>query len=1489
MIAEATPVIDRLIPQRIKTNFVRRPSLESQSNRTTGTSNQARPGKSEGHGFLGHLIEINGSIDDPKEKANIIQNCEWICRNAERVLDHADANMDAGRVLWSGAKQENKIEVSKMLHFLSGATDKEFYSNNVLLYQLANAIKLSVQKGTKVSFYFDIDGCISGKARRPYATREAQPLEQIHELYTIIKLLSGLGIKVTTNTNRAPLTTAILVTPKALKPFTNTNNPHNSPMVEVTGLDPQIACKMSKSLGVGALSTGFRDLPGENTFIHPKLRLMYDIFNEFGEDFWDDFVKDAAVEYECTTVEPKGLNSLLMLQDSCSAPSYKSFLKIAAIKDHYVTREKNKSNQQIKKEYEDYGNELLKHIEDREPMVELLTEIEELLKEKEKNIINGNTNKLDEKREELDSIVLKSRFSEKPSLSWGEDLESVKKDLENIKNTIASYVSLPGENESDKEYINYTDSFGKKHEVLNPYNLLLHNPQMFDRKIRRAAHTNVCFHYDNPRNVKREELVDRQASRLAAAENKTGKSGKKIRHLIQEANLRMISNPRLSKAEKADFNKFIADGKSILGINSGNSKVDVEHAKGYLNWRLEKFIVLRNSREEIEKLEVDGIKIFNCDNKGVAFNKEFLDQFNAKSLEDYMGELRTSFFKAGGLATELIHYADDVYTKDFIDNVDAHGSSKLEEARICPDYLFNVNYKRKYNGKDEKQNDLLSVAVIEDKRDRNQDYVEVLPNLVKADIVPGCSSTYDNNEISFTFGDSTSDISAHIQALLSFTFIDGEIHGGVASQIYNLILEEDYKNASISKLLQLTKDAKENRFDKFSEFCSKTGLFGLEKVEDAFGNLIGYKKTTGIKGQAIRGIDEQDVSIVEENTYVNDGEVFSTEQIQKDFIEVFARHRIVTNEAPDANIRRLFEGLCHVYGLNVAEQEFKQSELDKALAYSKKSESDLTDEEKKLVEKYKPVIAELERGRYMPYDTPDSRKYVEYIDDSTGEKYYRFKDTKLLTTKDGSKVYQGNEKDLRKRAIIDEVIDGEYGVLVYEDSFNVRGRRLEVFDDLDFLNEKCLYEDSALPPPSPPSGFFSNKLLIKLLGGGEKGIDNLKYLISKMPKMFSGILEWSGGLMVLGGVTRIVSNLFGSSEESLLYRGGYWVSNIARATSACGGALRGLVHPQKYYDITMGEVVNAFSAIFLPNGLKHFGFAWSNTAIFTGRGRQSIQRQLSTNLKPAKNGVIVNDPEEKDKDPKALQTELTKFSSEEIVLRISNAAAKAGVPQILGDWVGTVASAVLTPIRHIKDVIKDPSLLTVKQWISEKSGTPFRNFKSVGHVLTSVGVLSGLFATVGGLFGRMEKLGEVTESGFNSIGRWALSAATAIPALGIIANGFEIAANAEGIPKTTRGLDGKTIVYDPKRAGLSQVAAGLIYAVVPWFDLSKPLASSAFDIGTGAFFGFPKLKIGVAAEDEYTALKEAENSLFKGPYFERVEEKILPATRADAAAGRRVA
>ncbi len=237
-------------------------------------------------------------------------------------------------------------------------------------------------------------------------------------------------------------------------------------------------------------------------------------------------------------------------------------------------------------------------------------------------------------------------------------------------------------------------------------------------------------------------------------------------------------------------------------------------------------------------------------------------------------------------------------------------------------------------------------------------------------------------------------------------------------------------------------------------------------------------------------------------------------------------------------------------------------------------------------------------------------------------------------------------------------------------------------------------------------------------------------------------------------------------------------------------------------------------------------------------------------------------------DPRPYVRDVVKFSLEGIVLPVKHAFQKARMSGVVGEIFGRLASAVVTPIKMIKDIVSTPKLIgQIKGRISEKNGVLAKLVPSNGHLLALTGVLSGLGAIFAGTFGRMEKISEVAEHGFNQLGRWGVSFATSIAALGIISNGFEVAANTQGLPRIFRGLDGKDVKYNPRRAGLGQVFAGIGYAVVPLFGLHKDWVASLFDVTTGLYFGLPGTKAGVAQEEIPNSFNLAKSVLIEGQRF----------------------
>jgi len=162
----------------------------------------------------------------------------------------------------------------------------------------------------------------------------------------------------------------------------------------------------------------------------------------------------------------------------------------------------------------------------------------------------------------------------------------------------------------------------------------------------------------------------------------------------------------------------------------------------------------------------------------------------------------------------------------------------------------------------------------------------------------------------------------------------------------------------------------------------------------------------------------------------------------------------------------------------------------------------------------------------------------------------------------------------------------------------------------------------------------------------------------------------------------------------------------------------------------------------------------------------------------------------------------------------------------------------------MKDLVKDPRLITQRvPRISEKSGTYNKSVASPGHLLTLVGVLSGIGAIVGGTVGRIGKDNDES-GGFNWLGKVATAFANAVPAFGIMFNAKEVMANPLGLPHMYRDLNGSDQTYNPRYAGQSQIVAGAGFLAVPWFGLHNKYVASLFDIFNGFYF------LGAAEEEK---------------------------------------
>ena len=1432
--AHSTGEASSPVPERI------RPTTEEKR-----VSSPKKPGGGSGNGSDGtnYLYEMSSivqisTINDIKEKKKAIyENAKSLAERTQVVVDFGYENLIAGKDPWHGLDPKKGITISPILLSLSGNVKKQQYYQNALANHLAKAIMLSLEQGAEIRFYFDIDGSFSDKTRRPHATRSAQPIPQIHLLNeTIAALSETLGVKIHINTNRPPEDTKIFVKGNGLDP-PGIEGVHHGAYSELGGHTAQRQLELSKRVSITALSSAYRHNNEEYTYISDQALLAADTYKLLGDTFTERYIKDQAEKHDMSVIERKRLNSFLLNTLRVNGKVYEQWLlRILELKEQVVgTATEGLTQEELTDRYRNFRDTLLNLLDKEDERRRELEGIRSQLKDEIVNLTAENYRNTNDSR-----------------------IAELQKSLEKINKEIVPLIQLIGYG-SNETYLTYTDSFGRVQKCYNLWKYLKHDPQDFMGEITEGELVAICEHIRSPRNISEPKTFDESIKILQETETLTAKdlgNGLSLRENIRYAHY-LTAEKNNGVHPNKDIDKFVRKGWDLFTSRETipNTDCEIGGVKAYLNWRLCKYLELHCTEKEILNSR---ILQYDKDKKELTIKNDFLIEHKDDRLDNYINTLKSELEKSNGTLKTLSSYVDSIYSLSFIDdygNFQAGAGSipVLNAEEFYPDWLHCVNSESKLTG----MSSSIALISFEDKRKPlkpwAQGYNELLPNLLKSDSLPTVKESREKNIVVFYFGDSQSDLPAENRALHTFITDNNENKWwGAAIKIYNHISKDDFVQRAIKKYIRNVKEAQEGKYTgNFRE--DYKDIFALEEVYGDNQKVIGYRKVKDVEHGKVIHHDEN---------------IYSREEIEKEVWD-FIKRRIYERENVAENVCGLAEAVGWISGENphLNEEEFEKAKV----AYKKDpTGQSLNIEEQPLIEKYEIELEELEKSKYISQTAPHDGVYFEYTDPTTEKKYYRMDSDRTLATKDGER-FTGDEKSLRKRAIIFEVVNDKYGVAVYKDTFDINDqlRIPEHFDDPNFLYKNCRKEEGSLPSISPVKGLFANKLLLGIFG--ENGLKNL---VTKLPNIFSSTLAVCGGLLSLGGIGRLASKYAGGSE-STLYSTSYWTSQIFRAGSAFAGACRGLLNVNKYYSITIGEFINIFSALGLNNGLKHVGFACGNIFLLTGRGIQSAQRALTSNIL-TKEEIEKGAPVKGIIDPRPFQIDVTKFNTEKIMLPIKNAA-----PNWLGHFVGSAAGSVLTTFRMLKQTITNPKLIfQLKDRVSDKSGNPCTTIPSVGHLFTLSGVLSGIGGVAAATVGRAERFGEVAESGFNSIGRWANSFGTFIQSLPIIFNGLELAANQNGLPRMTRGLDGKTIHYSPERAGYGQVIAGGMFGLLSWLDLSKDWAAALLDaFAIGPYFGLPKMNMSASEEEKMNSLEQAENMLFESDkYFDKTpkEERVKP-------------
>lgn len=970
--------------------------------------------------------------------------------------------------------------------------------------------------------------------------------------------------------------------------------------------------------------------------------------------------------------------------------------------------------------------------------------------------------------------------------------------------------------------------------------LLQANPQAFYEKLTEGAATAMVFHTFNNHGTPIPGAFDAIAKILDEYSHNT-----EFREMLSDVTC------ALSKAGEKYLRKDVRELRD-LGFKIYQS----QGAREYLNFRINTHLMNYFTRDQLKSLSTkSGVPIFNCDRE-LGFSPEFkaLGAQN-KTFSEYVAWLKNELDLCAGADLNCDSVIDSALPKNeasyysFEGRNDEFAGLSLEKNNLpsffYPNDYHVVNSKRKYDDK----SCFSARRTIVDKKvpilnPYGQHYEEHQPPSEKHKALPSIEETMNQRLILVADGDSDGDKTMIARALEA---------GGFANIVLNQLGDTSLCREIISQRREYVKEFSSNEAYQYA--VNELGIYGVElHGRDEQTKEPIYKRLVGFH--------DKNNPIYDEENLIRESQLIA--ELKKKYVMNIVRH-----SSAEANIRRKAEALGNIAGESI---EFKQDDLNRAAAAYRKSKNlqpgeSLSPEESKLLFLYEHSVVRREEGNLFPSDAPHSNvftywslhdahgDYIVYRSKHFGGRYVEDRQNGTEPT-----LFKGEISSLTesKKNIVQRDNTGDYVVNgVQECPQNVLARLKEFSTD-----------SSVLPQPSKESGAYS---LIKKFVGAK----NAKWAISKLPDGFQGLLRYSGLVIGAGGILRLISPLtFGLSEK--IYNAGYKTSNYVRAISALGGALRGALNVNRYWNITAGEVIN-ICASFMNDGVKHGFLGLGNFVLFMGRGQQAAQRQqrvnnhaeevLASDQKSNGFGAVFN----KYVDPRKFASKITELGTS-IVTSVRTEVEKNGLPAWLGEVGGSLLSAAYAPLRMIKDVVKDPRLIyQVVNRQSEKSGGFFKNIPSPGHVMSLVGAASGISALIAGTIGRKEKFGELKESGFNGWGRWAISAACGLPALGIIANANEVMANIDGLPKHYTGLDGKEKTYNPKAAGLLQKIAGFGFAFASMFDLSDKYAAALYDIANGLYFTGAAEEEGPNAYRTAFAEKRASGVL----YEKRVQDQAV--------------
>ena len=1393
---------------------------------------------------LEKLPPLGGQKPDDKFR----QNVESLYVKSLEAVYYGQKQKENGHVPWEEMPENIGVPMSAKQGFLSGGSPRQRYLYNLSLNLQASAIL----NGYRIETNKDIDNSQRSKAFDPEDTARLQSVETTYWLEVASRLGNQLGIAERHITARGGHPAKNLIRPIGQNPNVLSPANLNGAIEEIGGgRSLRLQEEALERMGVNIFNSTGSHTPNEPLFIsHPAQKVVKiyrflrgtDAPRVNGKTFLEALA-ELVDKKKCCVFELKA-EPRYILETKFATSEYDSrgYCQVPGevYRPHYI---------RICRYKEEEVDEPIQRARTQERDTQILEKQAwiNFAKRVKHEVDSGKMywRRVDGLHKELSVLkagLLESGFS-KYQIAQESDVKNLTEQLETVRKKALQYIRLPG---SDKPVGNGALDLYKFIDEKSSY----YNPQAFFDFCKEAETIAMVVHDYDPNETPVEEFTKECVELFDQYANLP-----ETRTFIGKLNMELDENNELHP----DIERFVEDGVNEF-VNNG--------VRGYLDWRMIQHLTDHCTEKELSEMKFStGEKLFDLSNGEIKFSQQFAEYSNQwyfpsgelenPSIDSYVRFLKDEFVQLNPHLSKLSKVIDTFIPSSEI-GVVSSGELSLDELQTLasktrtdneawqelsqqscfyPNQLYSINSTCPYTKKYSFHRPICLVIKSDEKNKQGQYYMEVQPEGLKKDGLRSFEYIIDKKIVPNTVGDSKGDIPMHAGALL---------RGGYIDIVLNVIQKRDIYKEIIKQRLGFAEEFAND--DELYQACRqrfgneklvKNGFSALEEVKVIQRGADGKNQEVKRYKKILKFSFNENARV--ERTYEKDStgvdKLYMKEELIEECNKLYSDY-IIENESPEAYVRRQAE----IYGLFTRTKiEYDPAKHKEArVLYDRKSRGELLNaQEQALLSQYERIVVDEKKGYILPDEAPSFDVYRQWWGQIGGNKKYcvyrsKSHDGKLVIDYfDGKplRLFEGSEADLAKLSKVNIRRNHEGKFICLDEN----GKAIGEYTNIASLNDHVC-EHSVVERYPEVEGLFANKFLTKLIGE-----QRLKRWICNLPNAFRGLMNVSGLGMLTGALIRLASPAFGGMSEGV-FKFGYRLSNGIRAVACLASALRGQITVHKYHAITIGELLGASSALF-KDGPKHIILGVANMFLFMGRAQQTEQRTQKNNshLKKVLDGKLKVAEEA---DPRPPARTLTRLATR-VLQQVKEATEAAGLNKFAGEMAGSVTGAVLSSVQMVKDIFKDPRLiLQIAPRLSEKSGEPFRSIPSPGHLLNIVGLISGLSAMVAGTFGRSENFGSIDDdSSTNTLGRIFTSIATGFPILGIIANARDVMANQQGIPRVFGGFNGKDANYNPLRAGLCQIAAGIGIGLSSLGKLSDKYIASIFDAANGLFY------VGAAEED----------------------------------------